>query len=99
MVGRRRLRAAGPTLRGTNMKIRVKLFAAAKQLAGAEAITVDVAEPTTVAAVREAMIQHNPPLKDVLRYATFAVNAEYVGTNAILPPDADVACIPPVSGG
>jgi molybdopterin converting factor small subunit len=81
------------------MKVRVKLFAAAKQLAGAEMVAVDVPEPVTVSALREAMVEQIPSLKGLLAYAAFALNAEYALGNALIPADAEVACIPPVSGG
>ena len=81
------------------MKIRVRLFAAAKQLAGAEAIDVEVPEPPTVAALRAAMEARIPALSPLLRHAMFAVDAEYVSQNTVLTADSDVACIPPVSGG
>lgn len=81
------------------MKLRVKLFAAAKQLAGSDSVLVEVAEPTTVAALRTAMVQQFPALADLLRHALFAVNTEYVGSQTVLEPNAEVACIPPVSGG
>ena len=81
------------------IQVRVKLFAAARQLAGSETITVDVTEPATAAALRDAMANQIPSLKDLLQYAHFAVNAEYVNSNAVFPPDTEVACIPPVSGG
>jgi molybdopterin converting factor small subunit len=81
------------------MKVRVKLFAAAKQLAGAETVAVEVAEPVTIASLREAMVEQIPALKNLLAYAAFALNAQYAAGSARIPADAEVACIPPVSGG
>ena len=81
------------------MQIRVKLFAAAKQLTGEDSVAVDVPEPATVAALREAMVEQFPKLKGLLAYAAFALNAEYATGNASIPANAEVACIPPVSGG
>jgi molybdopterin converting factor small subunit len=35
----------------------------------------------------------------VLRHAMFAVNTDYAADDTVIPPRAEVACIPPVSGG
>lgn len=81
------------------MSIHVKLFAAARELAGVDEITVDVAVPTTVANVREALAAAAPVVAPLLGHAVFAVNQEYAAdTHAVLDGD-EVALIPPVSGG
>lgn len=81
------------------MIVRVKLFAAARQRAGSDEIEVNVGDAVTVAALRAAMSQQFPQLTPILRPALFAINAEYAGDSTVVPPDAEVACIPPVSGG
>jgi molybdopterin converting factor small subunit len=81
------------------MNVQVKLFAAAKQLLDADSVAVDVPEPVTISALRAAMVQQFPKLKGLLAYSAFALNAEYAGGNATIPANAEVACIPPVSGG
>jgi molybdopterin converting factor small subunit len=81
------------------MIVHVKLFAAARQQAGSEVIAINVEEPATVAALRAAIAWQYPQLAPVLRSALFAVNADYAGETAAIPRDAEVACIPPVSGG
>lgn len=81
------------------MKIRVKLFAAAKQLAQAESIEIDLPDPVSVLALRTAITERYPQLAPVLKHALIAINREYAGSAAVIPPNAEVACIPPVSGG
>ncbi len=81
------------------MIVRVKLFAVARQLAGSEEIEVDVQEPATIAALRVAIGRQFPQLASILRPALFAINTEYSGDSTAVPPDSEVACIPPVSGG
>jgi molybdopterin converting factor subunit 1 len=81
------------------MIVRVKLFAAAKQAAGADEIEVELPDPATVSALRIALASRFPQLAPLLRAALFAVDAEY-GTDATrLASDSEIACIPPVSGG
>ena len=81
------------------MIVRVKLFAAAKQRVAADEIEVDVGEPATVAELRAAIRQQFPQLTPIVSAALFAINREYGGDATRIPLDAEVACIPPVSGG
>ncbi len=81
------------------MKVRIRLFAAARQLAGRDLLEVEVDEPATVARVRRQMAADLPALAQILPHVLFAVGSEYVGEHQVLLADSDVACIPPVSGG
>ena len=81
------------------MNITVKLFAVAKQAAGAESIELDVAEPATVADVRRALLAAVPKLAPAARHLLFAVDAEYAGDATPIRRDQAVACIPRVRGG
>jgi molybdopterin converting factor subunit 1 len=78
---------------------RVQLFAVAKQLAGRETIEISLADHATVADLRRALAAAVPELADSLPRMLFAVNQEYARDTTPIPPDAEVACIPPVSGG
>jgi molybdopterin converting factor small subunit len=81
------------------VKLQVKLFAVAKELAGSDAIDVELPEDCRLADVRRAITQSHPSLTHVLAHALFAVNAQYADDQTRIPTDADVAVIPPVSGG
>ena len=81
------------------MKVRVKLFAVAKERAGRHDVTVDVPDVATVADVRGAIANECPGLADVLSHAVFAVNAEYARDDTPVNDRSEVAIIPPVSGG
>jgi molybdopterin converting factor subunit 1 len=81
------------------MTVRVKLFAVARQLAGAPTVELQVAETVTVGDVRRALVERVPALAALAAHLAFAVNAEYAPDSAAVPPNAEVACIPPVSGG
>jgi molybdopterin synthase sulfur carrier subunit len=81
------------------MKLNVKLFAVARQLAGAEVVSVDLPAAATVATLRAAMSAQYPALADAMNSIVFAVNSEYADDRSVIPSDAEVACIPPVSGG
>ena len=81
------------------MKIEVKLFAAARQFAGAESGEIDVPDGAAVGDLRRALCEQFPNARAVVSHAMFAMNMDYVSDAAPLRPGAEIACIPPVSGG
>lgn len=81
------------------MIVRVRLFAAARQEAGSDLIDVTLKRRATVADLRDALAGQLPALANLFARAAFAIDAEYAADSRIVPDDADVACIPPVSGG
>jgi molybdopterin synthase catalytic subunit/molybdopterin synthase sulfur carrier subunit len=81
------------------MKIRVKLFAVGRQWAGADSVEVEVPVDATVGTVRQALLARLPQLAQFGSQLRFAVNADYANDSTAVPASADVACIPPVSGG
>jgi molybdopterin synthase catalytic subunit len=81
------------------MQIRVRLFALASQLVGARQLEVDVDETADVAALRDALFAQHPALRALENHALLAVNAEYADDMTPVSQDAEVALIPPVSGG
>jgi len=81
------------------MIVQVKLFAVAKQLANAATVTIELPTDATVGHLRTALLQQVPALSGIASMLLFAVNHDYASDDAILPEHADVACIPPVSGG
>jgi molybdopterin converting factor subunit 1 len=81
------------------MKVRVKLFAVAKELAGCNELTIDLPEGATVSHLRAAVIQASPALIRVVPHALWSVEATYAADNTPLTEQSEVALIPPVSGG
>jgi len=81
------------------MKVRVRLFAAVREAAGCESVEIDVPKAATVGEVRRRLAERLPAAAELIRRAMFAVGTEYATDATEIPPNADVACIPPVSGG
>ena len=81
------------------MKVRVRVFALARQVAGCDAVEIELAEGATVAGLRRELAAQLPQLSGLVRQLTFAIDAQYVADDAVVPPGSEVACIPPVSGG
>jgi molybdopterin converting factor subunit 1 len=81
------------------MLMNVKLFAVARQKAGQETIRVELPNHATVRELREAIFDQHPSLAELLPHVRFAVDSNYADDSLVIPAAAEVACIPPVSGG
>jgi sulfur-carrier protein len=81
------------------MTVRVQLFAIAKDLAQTGVVELSLPDGATVADLRRALASEVPALAGVLGHMLFAINAEYATDATIVPAGAEIACIPPVSGG
>lgn len=81
------------------MRIQLKLFALAKDLAETSETTLELPEGTTVGDLRRILVERFPALEVLSGYLTIAIDARYVTDSEVIPDDCEVACIPPVSGG
>jgi molybdopterin converting factor subunit 1 len=81
------------------MKTRVKLFAVARERAGCPFVDVELPASATVGQLRRALIGQFPSLAEVVPHVRFAIDSEYAADAASIPAAAEVAIIPPVSGG
>ena len=81
------------------MRVTVRLFARLRELAGADTLTVEVAEPATVAAVWQAAANVAPAIAPFERALSCAVNANFSRMSQSVSEGDDVAFLPPVSGG
>jgi len=81
------------------VKLQLKLFAVAKQVVGQERLEIELPAGSTVADLRRTLAAGFPALAPYLPGCAFAVNRAYAANHMPLPPDAEVACLPPVSGG
>ncbi len=81
------------------MKVVVQLFAGARELVGSEQVEVELAEGSAVADLRRALLVRYPTLAPLVPHTLFAINAGYATDETEIPDNAEVALIPPVSGG
>ncbi|MHB0956345.1 MAG: MoaD/ThiS family protein [Pirellulaceae bacterium] len=81
------------------MIVRVRLFAAARQVAERDVVEMEVPESATVADVRQQLTLRYPGLEAWTPHLLFALNHRYVSDDSPVPPDAELASFPPVSGG
>ncbi|MBI1802124.1 MAG: molybdopterin converting factor subunit 1 [Chloroflexi bacterium] len=81
------------------MKVKVKLFAAHRQLLGRRELELEVPSGATVMAVWQQLKAEQPPLAHLSDTLVAAVNQDYASLDAPLKDGDEVAFIPPVSGG
>ena len=81
------------------MKIHVRLFSVARDLAGFESRTMDVEPPATAGSVLRHLAEIHPGFVQWKSSIRMAVNCEYVPETHRLNEGDEVAVIPPVSGG
>ena len=79
--------------------MRVRLFARARDLAGREALQVEIPNGATVGELRAELSRVCPALRELLPRCAVAVNEEFAENETHLADSFDVALIPPVSGG
>ena len=79
--------------------VKVLFFATLRDRAGVRSVDLEVPADSTVAAVKQTVAARYPALQDLLRHTVTAVNREYVLDSSLIPPEAEIALFPPVSGG
>ena len=85
--------------RGVGQGVRVRLFARARDLAGADALVIDLPAGATVGQLRQRLAAEYPALAALAERSAVAVRDEFADDADVLPGHAEVALLPPVSGG
>jgi molybdopterin converting factor subunit 1 len=80
------------------MTVQVQLFARVRDLAGDE-LSFVLPRGATVTDLRRRLAETLSVAEDLLGRCAVAVNQEIVAGDACIPPGAEVALLPPVSGG
>jgi len=81
------------------MKVTVLYFASARERAGCERESVELAGGADVRALAAHLETLHPRLSGALAHVRFAVNQGFVAPHHALADGDEVAVIPPVSGG
>ena len=81
------------------MKLNVRLFARARDLAGADHVVVDLPDGAAVADLRRRLVAAYPKLADLAAKCAVAVGEEFAGDDVALKEGVEIALLPPVSGG
>jgi molybdopterin converting factor subunit 1 len=81
------------------VKVRTKLFAALREIAGAEEMELEVTDGTTAGGLWEKLLADHPKLSPYTDVVQVAVNQDVVDRGVELKSEDEVAFLPPVSGG
>ena len=81
------------------MRIRVRLFAIQRELAGSREVALELGEGATIEDGWSALVERFPVLAPGRPSVRFARNGEYADPDTMLADGDELACIPPVSGG
>ena len=81
------------------MRIRVRLFARQRELAGTREVSLDLGVGSTVEDAWTALAARFPAIAPGRPFVRFARNGDYAEAGTALADGDEVACIPPISGG
>lgn len=81
------------------MRIRVRLFAIQRELAGTREVALELPDGATIEDAWAATVERFPAIAPGRNYVRFARNAAYAPAETGLEDGDEVAFIPPVSGG
>lgn len=81
------------------MRITVRLFARARDLAGTERLEMDLPDGARVRDARVRLLAEVPALGPLLKSLLMAINGEYATDESPLRDSCELAAFPPVSGG
>lgn len=80
-------------------RIKLLFFATIRDRAGTKSMELDVPEDMTVQGLKDKLAQEYPNLKESMKSVLTTIDREYAFDEAVIPPNAELAMFPPVSGG
>lgn len=81
------------------MRITVRHFARAREIAGRDEETLDLGDGARVQEAFDALCARHPALADQGAHLRFAIGATFVDANDVLDDGMTLVLIPPVGGG
>ena len=80
-------------------RIKLLFFATIRDRAGTKSMDLDIPEDLTVQGLKEKIAEEYPALRDSMKSVLITIDREYAFDEAVIPPNAEMAMFPPVSGG
>jgi molybdopterin converting factor subunit 1 len=80
-------------------RIKLLFFATLRDRAGTRSIELDIPNDLTVQGLKNQLSSEYPNLKESMSSVLITINREYAFDDAVIPPNAELAMFPPVSGG
>lgn len=79
--------------------VNILFFATLRDRAGVKSLKFDLPYGSTVAQLKDILIETLPALENLPRNSLISINQEYAFDDCIIPNEAEIAIFPPVSGG
>ena len=80
-------------------RIKLLFFATIRDRAGTKSMELVVPDDLTVQGLKDKLAEEYPNLKDSMKSVLTTIDREYAFDEAVIPPNAELAMFPPVSGG
>lgn len=80
-------------------QIKLLFFATIRDRAGTKSLDLDIPMDMTIQGLKDKLSADYPNLKESMHSVLITINREYAFDEAIVPPNAEIALFPPVSGG
>jgi len=80
-------------------RIKLLFFATIRDRAGTKSMDLDIPEDLTVQGLKDKIAEEYPALRDSMKSVLITIDREYAFDDAVIPPNAEMAMFPPVSGG
>ncbi len=80
-------------------QIKLLFFATLRDRAGTRSMELEIPANLTVQGLKDKLSNEYPNLKDSMSSVLITINREYAFDEAVIPPNAELAMFPPVSGG
>lgn len=80
-------------------RVKLLFFATLRDRAGTKTMELDIPSDLTIQGLKDKLSMEYPSLKESMSSVLITINREYAFDEAVIPPDAELAMFPPVSGG
>lgn len=80
-------------------RVKLLFFATLRDRAGAKSMELEIPPDLTVQGLKDKLSNEYPNLKESMSSVLITIDREYAFDDAVIPPGAELAMFPPVSGG
>lgn len=80
-------------------RVKLLFFATLRDRAGAKSMELEIPPNLTVQGLKDKLSTEYPKLKESMSSVLITIDREYAFDDAVIPPGAELAMFPPVSGG
>lgn len=80
-------------------RVKLLFFATLRDRAGTRSMELDIPTDLTIQGLKDKISNEYPNLKESMSSVLITINREYAFDEAVIPPHAELAMFPPVSGG